>query len=81
MKLGTKLSFGVTAVQAGQKSSTVNATPQLIANSTAGKFVITSAVSKALNIAVGENVMFLNNIAGVEMAIQNRVDAVVEYAN
>lgn len=81
MKLGTKLSFGVTAVQAGQKSSTVNAAPQLIANSTAGKFVITSAVSKALNIAVGENVMFLNNIAGVEMAIQNRVDAVVEYAN
>lgn len=80
MKLGTKLSFGVTAVQAGQKSATVNAAPQLIANSTSGKFVITSPVSKALNIAVGENVMFLNNIAGVELAIQNRVPEVVAYA-
>ena len=80
MKLGTKLSFGVTAVQAGQKSSTVNAAPQLIANSTSGKFSITSPVSKALNIAVGENIMFLNNIAGVEMAVQNRVPEVVAYA-
>ena len=81
MKLGNKISFGVQAVQAGQKSSTVNAAPQLIANSTTGKFVITSPVSKALNIAVGENVMFLNNIAGVEAAIQQRVDDVVNYAN
>lgn len=81
MKLGNKISFGVQAVQAGQKSSTVNAAPQLIANSTSGKFVITSPVSKALNIAVGENVMFLNNIAGVEAAIQQRVDDVVNYAN
>ena len=80
MKLGNKISFGVQAVQAGQKSSTVNAAPQLIANSTSGKFVITSPVSKALNIAVGENVMFLNNIAGVEAAIQQRVDDVVNYA-
>ena len=80
MKLGTKLSFGVTAVQAGQKSATVNAAPQLIANSTYGKFVITSPVSKALNIAVGENVMFLNNIAGVEQAVQARVADVVAYA-
>lgn len=80
MKFGNKLAFGVTAVQAGQKSSTVNAVPQLIVNSTAGKFVITSPVSKALGIAVGENVMFLNNISGVEMAIQNRVEDIVTYA-
>lgn len=80
MKLGNKISFGIQAVQAGQKSATVNAAPQLIANSTAGKFVITSPVSKALNIAVGENVMFFNNIAGVEAAIQQRVDDVVNYA-
>lgn len=80
MKLGNKISFGVLAVQAGQKSSTVNAAPQLIANSTSGKFVITSPVSKALNVAVGENVMFLNNIQGVEAAIQARVEDVVNYA-
>lgn len=75
-----KLSFGVNAIQAGQKTAAVNAAPQLIANSTSGKFVITPPVSKALNIAVGENVMFLNNIAGVEMAIQNRVSDIVAYA-
>lgn len=80
MKLGNKISFGVQAIQAGQKSSTVNAAPQLIANSTSGKFVITSPVSKALNVAVGENVMFLNNIQGVEAAIQARVEDVVNYA-
>lgn len=80
MKLGNKISFGVQAVQAGQKSSTVNAAPQLIANSTSGKFVITSPVSKALNVAVGENVMFLNNIQGVEAAIQAHVEDVVNYA-
>lgn len=70
MKTFGKLNFGVQAVQAGQKSSTVNAEPLLIANSTPGKFVITAPVSKALNVAVGENVMFLNNIAGVEAAVQ-----------
>lgn len=80
MKLGNKISFGVQAVQAGQKSSTVNAAPQLIANSTSGKFVVTAPVSKALNVAVGERIMFLNNIAGVEAAIQQRVDDIVNYA-
>lgn len=70
MKTFGKLNFGIQAVQAGQKSSTVNAEPQLIANSTPGKFVVTAPVSKALNIAVGENIMFLNNISGVEAAVQ-----------
>lgn len=80
MKLGNKIQFGVVAVQAGQKSSTVNATPQLTANSTTGKFAITSPVSKTMGIAVGENIMFLNNIAGVEAAIQQRVADIVSYA-
>lgn len=80
MKLGTKLSFGVNAIQAGQKSATVNALPQLIASSTMGKFTITAPVSKALNIAVGDNVMFLNNITGVENAIQTNAPEVVAYA-
>ena len=70
MKTFGKLNFGIQAVQAGQKTSTVNAEPQLIVNSTVGKFVVTAPVSKALNIAVGENIMFLNNIAGVEAAVQ-----------
>lgn len=80
MKLGNKISFGVQAVVAGQKSSTVNASPQLIANSTVGKFTVTSPVTKAMNVAVGENIMFLNNIAGVENAIAQRLDDIVAYA-
>lgn len=80
MKLGNKLSFGVNAVISGQKVATVKAIPQLIANSTAGKFQVTSPVSKALNVAVGEHIMFLNNIAGVEQAVQARVEDVVNFA-
>ena len=79
MKLGMK--FNVNAVMAGQKSSVVNATPQLIARTTVGQFTITSPVSKALGIAVGDSVMFLNNIAGIEQAIQARPDELVQYAN
>lgn len=80
MKTFGKFNFGVQAVQAGQKVSTVNAEPQLIANSTIGKFVVTAPVSKALNIAVGENIMFLNNISGVEAAVQSRNADIVAYA-
>ncbi|MBO7692974.1 MAG: hypothetical protein J6Y28_09895 [Acholeplasmatales bacterium] len=81
MKLVNKISFGVIAIQAGQKSSTVNAEPRLIANSTPGKFVITAPVSKAMNIAVGENIQFGNNIAGVENAISQRVEDIVNWAS
>lgn len=76
-----KFAFGIQAVQAGQKSNTLNAQPQLIANSTTGKFIITSVVSKALGIAVGENVMFLNNFDGIEQAIAARVQDLVDWAS
>lgn len=75
------VSFGVQAIVAGQKSSTVNAAPQLIANSTTGKFTVTSPVSKAMGVSVGENIMFLNNLAGVENAIAQRLDDIVAFAN
>jgi len=79
MKLGIK--FGVNAVLAGQKSSLMNATPQLIVKSTSGQFTITSPVSKALSIAAGENIMFFNNISGIEALIQSRPDELVNYCN
>lgn len=81
MKTFGKFNFGVQAVQAGQKTTTVNAEPQLVVNSTPGKFVVTAPVSKALNVAVGENIMFLNNIAAVEAAVQSRNEDVVAYAS
>lgn len=67
-----KISFGVQGIVAGQKSATVNALPQLIANSTTGKFTLTAPVSKAMGIAVGENIMFLNNFGGLQEAIQRQ---------
>ena len=79
MKLGIR--FGINAVMAGQKSALLNATPQLIVKSTPGQFTITSPVSKALGIAVGENVMFLNNIAGIEAMIQAAPDELINYCN
>ena len=68
MNLGNKVSFGFSAVVAGQKT-TGNNEPQLIANSTKGKFTITAPVSRAMGIAVGEYVQFVNNIAEIEAAI------------
>ena len=68
MNLGNKVSFGFNAIVAGQKVSGNNE-PQLIANSTKGKFTITAPVSKAMGIAVGEYVQFVNNISNIENAI------------
>lgn len=75
MKKGN-LSFGFGAVLSGQKTSSVNSTPQLIANSTKGKFTITSPVTKFLGIAAGEHVMFVNNLDAIEAALQENGDAV-----
>ena len=68
MKLGKKVSFGFNAVVAGQKTSGNNE-PQLIANSTKGKFTVTSPVTRAMGVAVGEYIQFVNNIAQIEAAI------------
>lgn len=76
-----KINFGFSAVQAGQKSTTVNAEPTLTANSTVGKFVITSPVSKAMGVAVGDNIQFLNNIAEVELAVSQRNEIIVNWAD
>ena len=78
--LKTGIKFSINAVVAGQKSSILNAQPQLIVKSTSGQFTITSPVSKALGIAAGENVMFLNNISGIEAAIQEPSQDLLDFA-
>lgn len=80
MELGNKVSFGFSAVVAGQKTSGNNE-PQLIANSTAGKFTITAPVSKAMGIAVGEYLQFVNNISEIEAAIAAGNDDVKHIAD
>ena len=74
------MKFGINAVVSGQKSSIVNAAPQLIVKSTPGQFTITAPVTKALGVAVGDNIMFLNNIDDIEKALNNPSDEMLQYA-
>lgn len=80
MKTFNKLSFSFNGIQNGQKSNIVNAEPQLIVNSTSGKFTITSPVSKALGILPGQYVMFVNNIEQVESLVMNPTDEFAAWA-
>lgn len=69
--------FGFSAVNAGQRA--VNYEPQIIAVSTEGGFRLTPPVTKALGIAAGDNVMFVNNISKVDEAIVDRNEAIVAF--
>ena len=80
MNLGNKVSFGFSAVVAGQKTSGNNE-PQLIVNSTKGKFTVTSPVTRAMGIAVGEYIQFVNNIDQIERAIQDGNDDIKAIAD
>ena len=62
------VNFGITPIQNGQRNTASNDEPRLIANSTSGKFQLTGAVTKALGIAKGDSVMFLNNADGITAA-------------
>lgn len=74
------LSFGINVVASGVKASSVITEPVLVASSTKGSFHISGAVSKALGLVSGDNIMFANDAADVEKAVINRVDAIVEFA-
>lgn len=71
--------FGFSAVNAGQRN--VNYDPQVIAVSTPGGFRITSPVSKILNVQHGDYIMFINNIPGIDQAIAERNEALVEFCD
>lgn len=64
----------------GQRLNTLNDEPRLVANSTNGKFSITAPVSKALQIAVGDYVMFMNDSAALELAILKGNEQVLQAA-
>lgn len=77
MKTFGKMSFGFSAVNAGQRNVTYN--PEIIANSAPGAFRITPPVSKALFVAHGDNIMFVTNVDNINKAIQDRAPEVVEF--
>lgn len=74
------LSFGFNAVAAGQKSSVINADPQLIAASTSGKFSITPAVSAKMGLQPGDYIQFADNLTEIDAAIRNRQPELVKVA-
>lgn len=73
------MGFGFSAVNAGQRNTTVE--PQMIAVSTEGCFRLTPPVTKVLGIGHGDYVMFLNNLADIDMAINNNHETIVEFCN
>lgn len=74
------ISFGFKAVVAGQKTSVINADPQLIAASTNGKFTITPAVSAAMGLQPGDYIQFADNISEIENAIRNKQPELIAVA-
>lgn len=77
MKTIKNLSFGFSAVNAGQRNVVVE--PQLLAVSTEGGFRITPPISRVLGIGNGEYIMFVNNVDNIDNAILNKVPEIVEY--
>ena len=64
-----KFGFGFSAVNDSVKASAVEVKPQMIVRSTDGAFTLTAPAAKALGIAPGDYVMFMNNIDQIEAAI------------
>lgn len=79
MKTFGKMSFGFSAVNAGQRN--VSYEPELVANSASGSFRITPPVSKALGLQAGDNIMFVTTADNVAEAIRNKVPELVEFCN
>lgn len=80
MKLGN-VSFGLgslSVVASGVKTSTISTEPQLIALSTKGGFALTPAVTKAMGLVSGDNVIFINNIATIESEIASRSESIMQ---
>ena len=77
MKTFGKMSFGFSAVNAGQRN--VSYEPELVANAALGGFRITPPVSKALGLQAGDNIMFVTTADNVAEAIRNKVPELVEF--
>lgn len=77
MKTFGKMSFGFSAVNAGQRNVTYN--PEIVVNSAPGAFRITPPVSKALFIGHGDNIMFVTNVDNIDKAIQDRAPEIIEF--
>lgn len=71
--LSKSQSFGFNSVTAGQKRNMVqNDTPQLVASANESKFTVSGPVTKALNVAPGDCIVFYDNIDQVRSYVDQR---------
>lgn len=74
-----KTMFGFSAVNAGQRN--VSNEPELVVTSTDGGFRVSGPVTKALNVASGEYIQFVNNISNIDAAIRTRHEVIVNFCD
>lgn len=79
MKTFGKMSFGFSAVNAGQRNVSYN--PEIVIGTNPGSFRITPPVSKALFIGHGDYIMFVTNVDNIDKAIQDRVPEIIEFCS
>lgn len=73
------LQFGMSAVQSGKRVMSSNNEPNLVANTTKGRFSITGIVSRVLGLVPGDYVQFISNIASIDAAISERDSEVLSW--
>lgn len=77
MKQFSKVSFGFGVVTAGQRN--VSYEPELVVTSNPGSFRVTPPVSKALQIAHGDNIMFIHNLDQIDAAIRDKNEELIAF--
>lgn len=73
------LQFGFGVVTSGQRK--VSYEPELQALTTQGGFKVTPQVSKALGLANGDYVMFINNYDALDAAVRDHDQVIVDFCN
>ena len=76
-KGNAKLSFGLGAVNVAKRNAVSE--PELVVNPTVGGFRITPAVSRALGLSNGGDVMFVSSVDAMERAIANKDENLVAF--
>lgn len=74
-----KLSFSMNSVATSKRNA--SAEPELFVNPTTGSFRVSGAVTKALGIAHGNYIMFINNLDAIDMAIAQQDENLVAWCD
>ena len=75
--LNGKLAFGMNIVSSAKRGATSE--PELIVNGTTGSFRMTSSLTRALGLANGDYVMFINNVDSIDAAIAQKDESLIAW--